>query len=97
MTTIAVFLYINKAYNSTWFRGLIYKLASMNVPGEHIRGINSFLVQRSFRDKKDGAFSGCRPVLTGVSQKSLLSPLLYNCYTSDIPKSIVSELASAVC
>ena len=39
----------------------------------------------------DGAFSGWRPMLAGVPQGSL--PLLYNLYTSDIPKSIVSELA----
>ena len=32
-------------------------------------------------------------MLAGVPQDSLLSPLLYNMYTSDIPKSIVSELA----
>ena len=93
MTTIAVFLDISKAYDSTWHTGLIYKLVTMNVPGELIRVIDSFLAQRSFRVKMDGAFSGWRPMLAGVPQGSLLSPLLYSLYTSDIPTSIVSELA----
>ena len=65
----------------------------MNVLSELIREIYSFLAQRSFRVKMDGAFSGWRPMLAGVPQGSLLSPLLHNLYTSDIPKSIVSELA----
>ena len=36
----------------------------------------------------DGAFSGYTPMLPGVPRGSLL----YNLYTSDIPKSIVSKL-----
>ena len=93
MTTIAVFLDISKAYDSTWHTGLIYKLVTMNVPGELIRVIYSFLAQRSFRVKMDGVFLEWRPMLAGVPQGSLLSPLSYNLYTSDIPKSIVTELA----
>ena len=65
MTTIAVFLDISKAYDSTWHTGLIYKLVTMNVPGELIRVIDSFLAQRSFRVNMDGAFSGWRPMLAG--------------------------------
>ena len=65
----------------------------MNVPAELVRVIDFFLAQRSFRVKMDGAFSGWRPMLAGIPQGSLLSPLFYNLYSSDIPKSIVSELA----
>ena len=36
MTTMAVLLDINKAYDSTWHTGLIYKLVTTNVPGELI-------------------------------------------------------------
>ena len=93
MTTVAVFLDISKAYDSTWHTGLIYKLVTMNFPVELIGVIDSFLAQRSLRVKMDGAFSGWSPLLAGVPQGSLLSLLLYNLYTSDIPTSIVSELA----
>ena len=46
MTTVAVFLDIRKAYESTWHTGLIYKLFSMKFSGELIRVIESFLVLR---------------------------------------------------
>ena len=65
----------------------------MNFSGELVRVIGSFLAERSFRIKKDVAVSGWIPMLTGVPQESYLSPLLYNLYTSDIPKYIVSELS----
>jgi Reverse transcriptase (RNA-dependent DNA polymerase). len=68
MTTVAVFMDISKAYDSTCHTGLIYKLVSMDVPDELIRVIDSFLDQRSFRVKTDGAFSGWRPMLDGVPQ-----------------------------
>jgi Reverse transcriptase (RNA-dependent DNA polymerase). len=78
MTNIDVFMDISKAFDSTWHKGLIYKLVSMNVPAERIRVIDSFLAQKSFSVKIDGAFSGWRPILAGVPQGGLLSPLLYN-------------------
>ena len=57
-STIATFLDISKAYDSAWHTGLIYKLIQMNLPGELIRVIDSFLAHRSFRVKMDKAVSG---------------------------------------
>ena len=88
-STVVDFLDINKAYDCKWHMGLIYKLLSMNFPGELIRVIDSFLALRFFRVKMDGAFSGWKPMLAGVAHRYLLSPMFYNLYTSDIPKSIV--------
>jgi len=92
-STVAVFLDISKAYDSTWHTGLLYKLIQMHVPGELIKVIDSFLAHRSFRVKMDGAVSEWKPMLAGVPQGSTISPMLYNLYTSDIPKAIRTELA----
>ena len=92
-STVATFLNISKAYYSTWHMGLIYKLIQINHPGDLIRVIDSFLAHRWFRVKMDKPVSGWRPMLAGVPQGSTLSPLLYNLYTSDIPRSVRSELS----
>ena len=92
MATVAVFLDITKAYDFTWHTGLIYKLIQMNVPCELIKVLDSFLAQRSFRVNMYGVLEW-RPMLASVPQGSILSPMLYNLYTSDIPKSIASEVA----
>jgi Reverse transcriptase (RNA-dependent DNA polymerase). len=41
----------------------------------------------------DGARAEWKPMLAGLPQGAILSPMLYNLYTSDIPISVVSELA----
>jgi len=92
-TTIAVFLDISKAYDSAWHTGLVYKLIHMGLPGELIKVIDSYLAHRAFRVRMDGAVSEWKPMLAGVPQGSTLSPMLYNLYTSDIPKSTRTELA----
>ena len=69
-STVAFFLDISKTYNATWHTGLIYKLIKINVSGELIRVIDSFLAHRSFRVKMDNAKSGWKPMLAGVPQGS---------------------------
>ena len=71
-STVAVFLDISKAYDSTWPTGLLYKLIQMRVPGELIKVIDSFfsfLAHRSFRVKMDGAVSEGKPVLYNRNRK----------------------------
>ena len=50
-STVAFFLDTSKAYDSTWHTGLIYKFIQMNLSGELIRVIDSFIAHRSFRVK----------------------------------------------
>ena len=65
----------------------------MSVPEELVKVIDSYLAHRSFRVMMDGATSEWRLMLAGVPQGCTLSPMLYNLYTYDIPKSVQTELA----
>lgn len=48
--------------------------------------IQSYLENRRYRVKLNTTFSTWRPITAGVPQGSLLSPLLFNIYIADIPK-----------
>jgi hypothetical protein len=47
MSTAAVFLYIEKAFDTTWHHGLLYKLSKLEFPAKVIRLLGSFLLQEN--------------------------------------------------
>ena len=57
-----------------------------------IKAIDYYLAHRSFRMKIDEAVSEWKSMFAGKHQSSTKSPMLYNLYTSDITKSIRTEL-----
>jgi hypothetical protein len=76
MSTAAVFLDIEKAFDTTWHTGLLYKLAKMEFSVNLIKLISSFLSQRKFRVSIEGELSTPRYMETGVPQDSVLSSML---------------------
>ena len=65
----------------------------MRVARELIKLID-YLAQRSFKVKMEAAVSEWKLMLAEVPQTSTLFPTLNNLYTSDIPKSLRTELAA---
>lgn len=82
-STGVVFLDIEKAFDSIWHNGLIYKLKMFGYPIYLQKIINSFLKDRLFIVNIDSEASTERKILAGVPQGSVLSPTLYSIYTSD--------------
>jgi hypothetical protein len=93
MSTAAVFLDIEKAFDTTWHPGLLYKLTNLNFPARIIKLVSSFLANRKFRVWVEGDMSTPREIQAGVPQGSVLSPTLYNLSINDAPQSPDVHLA----
>ena len=71
----------------------MYKIIQMYVSVELIKVIDSYLAHKLFRIKMNGAVSEWKSMLVVMPPGSTLYPMLYNIYTSIIPKSIRTELS----
>jgi retron-type reverse transcriptase len=93
MSTAVVFMDIEKAFDTTWHTGLLYKLAKLKFPVYLIKLMNSYLINRKFRVSMEGEMSTPRIMQAGVPQGSVLAPILYNLYINDIPRTPGVHLA----
>jgi hypothetical protein len=80
ISTAAVFLDIEKAFDTTWHSGLLYKLTELQFPINLIKLIASFLTNRKFKVSVEGEISSPRKVAAGC-HKVLFLPQYYTVYT----------------
>lgn len=76
---------VEKAFDNVWHEGLIHKMVQAGFPMFLTRMIRSYLHERKFQVIVAGSRSELCEAAAGVPQGSLLSPTLYNVYTSDVP------------
>lgn len=81
-----VFLDISQAFDKVWHPGLIYKIKHI-FPAAYFNLLKSYLTERTFQTKVNEEKSNYHPIHSGVPQGSVLGPILYVLYTSDIPES----------
>jgi hypothetical protein len=86
MSTAAVFVDIEKAFDTTWHSGLPYKLSKLKYSTSFIKLIGYFLSQRKFGVSVEGEMSTPRVMQEGVPQGLVLSPTLFNVYINDAPQ-----------
>ena len=82
----AIFLDIAQAFDRVWHTGMNYKIRRYLPQNVHAV-LESYLQGRSFRVKHNSAVTSDFHINAGVQQGSVLGPLLYLIYTSDIPTS----------
>ncbi|CAH2103967.1 unnamed protein product [Euphydryas editha] len=80
----AAFLDVQQAFDKVWHRGLLFKIKSL-LPHTFFELVKSYLSDRIFQVKEEEHTSQFYPIKAGVPQGSVLGPVLYTVYTSDLP------------
>jgi hypothetical protein len=80
----AAFLDMSQVSDKVWHSGLLFKIKRI-LPSSYFNLLKSYLNDHQFETKFNGETSSRFHIHSGVPQGSILGPLLYCLYTSDLP------------
>ena len=89
--TAALFIDIEKAYDSVWRDGLMVKLRDIGITGRIWHWIRDFLGDRSAAITMSGVKGPGFSTGIGLSQGSVISPLLFSLFIADWYENVKSE------
>ena len=84
--TVVVSLDLSKAFDTVNIHTLINKLHKTTVPNTIIKYISNYIKGRKGYTQYQNFISKQQQFKTGVPQGGVLSPILFNLYTSDLPQ-----------
>jgi hypothetical protein len=93
MSTAAVFLDIEEAFDTTWHSDLLYKLSELEFSTSLIKLTASFLTDRKFKVFLEGEFSKQRKIAAWVPQGSVLAQILYSLFIKEASAAPGTHLA----
>ena len=91
--TQAVALDISKDFSRVWHAGLLHKLRSFGISGQIFGLISSFLNNRQVQVVLDWKSPQEYPVNAGVSQGSILGPILFLLHIYYLPDNVTCNIA----
>ena len=74
----AIFLDLEKAYDTMWRGGVLKNLKEMKIKGKMYNYIQSFIKDRTFQVKVGNELSEVKEQLNGTPQGAVISPTLFN-------------------
>ncbi len=77
-----------KAFDNVWHKGFIFKIEKYGIKGNLLKWLTSYL---TYKVVIKGNSSDIKCLKAGVSQGSVLGPLLFLLYVNDFCKNILSE------
>ena len=83
---LAIFLDIEKCFDRIWINRLKYKILNSGYNNKISNWLCNFLTNRTLGVKINNFISCSCPITAGVPQGAILSPTLYNLYSSDLPR-----------
>lgn len=83
--TVAVSLDIEKAFDSAYHKGILFKLVEIGVDPFFVKMFKSYFADRKFSVHINNAMSTPGEVCSGVPQGSVLAPHLFNLFLYDFP------------
>jgi hypothetical protein len=84
---------MEKAFDTVWHKGLIYKLISHEFPSYLVHLVKNYLSDRSFAVNSHSHTSKIKQISAGVPQGSLIGPFLFNLFINDMPRTPDTALA----
>lgn len=91
--TVAISLDIEKAFDSAFHKGILFKLVDIGADPFLVNIIKSYFNHRKFSVQINNTNSSTGLVCSGVPQGSVLAPLLFNIFLHDFPHQMQNSTA----
>lgn len=95
-TVQGIFLDIEKAFDTVWVEGLIYKMSLFGFDKWMCRYFLNYATNRKFTVKINDQISNLQNIPNGLPQGAVFSPIGWAIYMADIPKFVDEDISTTI-